>query len=1294
MRWPADRPEGPRLLRLFLAALLAVGSFPFEVLAAGAGSEGAAGLPAASIRTREDLDTEVGALQAKLAALRTRPGDVSSPSLAPLSARLSQLRAKLEELSPSMKPSQDQDVRARVRRAGAELKAFADVDACLSPASFPASELDARSAGLLRVSRSLVESEAADPAGAPWLALLKARTDLLERRVGEAATAWPLKPRVERLRLIASTVEAARGQPSRSVTELLLALLKHETGLGEPAGNEGLRTLAAGARELGEALRDGGEGGARAVNALGSFFDTLRAQWSKDPALAERIQDAQEAVLVEVHRRPRETPTDYPAPGRNTLAVGPVPELYAAAPARSGGSSGVLDAGRAALPSLKGAQEAFAVERDGRRGELLALALAALEESRQPAGGLALEQADKRLIELARDLPVRWPTEAAGPAELDRALAAFFQGLHARGLPALFRYFEARLGYRRFLFEAIWEKKRDVADGARFEPWELGQDPAREAGAPKTGGAARSVLYRVVKDGGLTFYGLTHEFGDGSHRFEGFTADKGPGRAKALIVTRGRVETPAGLKDVESQTFYEFGADGRANPSQRSVLLRESGRIVQKRLEESAKAFTTVIDYGPDGKPVKTSGIDGRTGYTTTEDLAQGVRTFVEPSGKMTIVPLEPEKSDWRSQIGVIDPRNGFVLQTIVHRQGTTEFFKPGLARQRDPAGKVQGYQVKVEELQGLTGQKRWAKAQELARHMVDAFGGDSASAKPLASLLFDLKDLGRWIGAMSRSAEKIPRKGAPTLERVAFDPAGLVTVVLGYGDGQRELLQVRYLNGFAADRQGRKQGAWVLPRPVRLEEKAGKTQTVGAPSPLAWRAYLAEGELNEYLEPSVEYKDRTFLSDQEIVRAYVRHSSWKGDRETGRWSSAPQDKTLLSEVTRTIDGTSWASAVGAGIDSIPVVGSALKGSGELASFAWNGLNYAPYAAVAWATGNENAQLTAAGFRANMPWLSHDTLYEGLSERGKAQVDERVRKQREKSLRDGGLSALNVLPETFDALKQAAGSAEERKGALAHWGSYSGRVFEAAAATDNALLRYGGYALGGAAFVVEKGATLVLDVSFWATMGLGAGIKAATQLITKSQAATVTLGVGRGARVTTSALTEGGEALTLAVRGRDIFHLKAAGFERGLRAAQGAEVGLTAVYGAPMGVGAVDNLASVSDDIDRGDVAGGIRHVLSAGIDGYFAARIARHGVDSVSGLAKPLPKWGEGKGGAPSPPLPATPEAGGGPAPSAPAPAVSASGAAPSGGAAAPAGPAAPPDGAAPEAETAGAGADGAGPP
>src|SRR5581483_11017171 len=167
----------------------------------------------------------------------------------------------------------------------------------------------------------------------------------------------------------------------------------------------------------------------------------------------------------------------------------------------------------------------------------------------------------------------------------------------------------------------------------------------------------------------------------------------------------------------------------------------------------------------------------------------------------------------------------------------------------------------------------------------------------------------------------------------------------------------------------------------------------VGNPSAMAWMAYLENGDRNWYLEPTREYKERFFRSDQEIVRSYVMHQTWNGDRESGRWQSGPDGRTLLNEATVDVKGTSAMEIVGQAINDIPVVGRVLKESGNVASFLWDGYNSVYYGAKGWVLDDNESRLLAAGYKANIPWGLGDHALDGANAYVLDHVDAQARKQ-------------------------------------------------------------------------------------------------------------------------------------------------------------------------------------------------------------------------------------------------------------------------------------------------------------
>ncbi|MBI5202912.1 MAG: hypothetical protein HY925_15070, partial [Elusimicrobia bacterium] len=192
-------------MALALAVLLT--SFPPQAWSAVGAVVAAVERPVSSAA---ELDSALSELKGQTVGLGARPSDVDSVRLAPLNARLARVQEAYTRLQGGLADARRQSLGTMLSSVRTQLGAYSRIDACAPKGA--SGDVAGRSGCLMAATRELVGSEAVQPTEAAWLPLLRARTELL---AAQAPAIPEVKSRLERLGLIASTLEAARGDASQ-----------------------------------------------------------------------------------------------------------------------------------------------------------------------------------------------------------------------------------------------------------------------------------------------------------------------------------------------------------------------------------------------------------------------------------------------------------------------------------------------------------------------------------------------------------------------------------------------------------------------------------------------------------------------------------------------------------------------------------------------------------------------------------------------------------------------------------------------------------------------------------------------------------------------------------------------------------------------------------------------------------------------------------------------------------------------------------------------------------------------
>jgi len=900
---------------------------------------------------------------------------------------------------------------------------------------------------------------------------------------------------------------------------------------------------------------------------------------------AERAKGKEQPGVLAAEGVDEAVPDTYPKPEQLTRLNdfnGDVPlQIAQERDARDAVGSRMLTAvagevaNRFAVPEAL-ARSPFYNDRTERRTQLLALARRALRESGAQYEGESLDYADGLLMRRFADAGFMggspWPTAAKDQEDFQRKATAFFQELGRRGLATVFEYFKQRMEYREAMAKAVYQQRGQIPNGMRFEPWELGQDPSRELVAFPTSTPVKALAFVSVSEGGKTYRGIRQDYANGTSRFEGFVGEIGQG--EGLIVTKDA--------KTESRVQFAFGKDGKADPLQARMLTYEKKKLVSERLEDIAKGLVRVTEY-EDGRIVRSHTADAKKGTSTVEDFKEGVRIHGGSDGAMLIVPLKAGDKPWTSQQGK-RTSEGFRLDKITQKDGTVvDFPKPHIIRALKD-GKAQ-YQLKLD---GFASGGR-AHADQLAREVLGVLAGkdkrfadESKYLRPLASALGDL-------GRFTQDAGL----GAATLDNVGFDEKGNFSILFRRADGTAVHYSAAF-DGGAFDSKKRTQMGLAVRKPTVLD---AKMQPVGQAEPFLWRVYLAGGERNDYPGPKEETIEqrRTVLGvtvwrspDKKVVTHIVQHKTWNGRN----WVKVGGDD-VIAHAERELAGTGWGAATGKFIDDIPVVGTTLKYSGKVAGSGWEGLNYLTTKGMTYVTSGDTREayeLAANGHKVKTlaNWTDDIDPTAGLSDFNKSVLNGKAVMDRQKAFSEMGFNAQTVGSRTMLEMNIAPATRDELKGAAVYFGSPAQQAFDMAEQSNSLGAKIGFYAMGVVMEAGDKAGRMLLDPTFWATLGLGAGIKVGTEA----------LAMGRGVGGLSIGLTQGL-----------------------VRTAQVANAGITAVFVAPMATGAMDSSFAAYDAFNKGDTTGVIKHTADALTNFGMLYVAGKGGAQSLRDLFRPLPQ-------------------------------------------------------------------------
>ncbi|MBI5596872.1 MAG: hypothetical protein HY928_12335, partial [Elusimicrobia bacterium] len=348
-----------------------------------------------------------------------------------------------------------------------------------------------------------------------------------------------------------------------------------------------------------------------------------------------------------------------------------------------------------------------------------------------------------------------------------------------------------------------------VADGTRFEPWEIGSQAE----------GASAAVRASLEHGGETYRGLTLEYANGSTRFEGSAA------RSSLVVVR------LSGQDREVRTEIRYGVEEQKARTETSVIDTKTGQVIERELLDIAAALLTRTLY-EGGEPVRRETLDSNSGVRLIEDLKTGLKARRGADGKTEVTSLDPKKTGWVTQQGTSDHAGFHVDRLVLENGNTAVAVSPSVFKVLDAEGKQLGFELDMAVLaDGAKGAERAEASRRLAAEVVAALGyadKDREYSLPLQTFL----------------SETWTKEGRFSDVKLFFNAQGELLLKYQLLSGERRYEQARFGAATPFQGQDRAHKALLVMRPQHIPAGSAAAPTV---SGIKWNEYLDTGGYNHW---------------------------------------------------------------------------------------------------------------------------------------------------------------------------------------------------------------------------------------------------------------------------------------------------------------------------------------------------------------------------------------------------------------------------------------------------------------